>query len=113
MSPKECELLVVGMASDQSPASRGYQNLIINGRLRKISGSPLGGLFSEPQIRITVYDSVGAYLQEESKKMMDCVGLSEGAECAFSIKLRFPIHAHSHKVDFMSSDGMKIPHCLR
>ena len=108
--PEGCKLLVVGMASDQS-ANR----LTINGRLKNISGERLFYWGSEgtAEIRVTMYDAVGAYFSEDSTYLSDCTPLQEGAECAFRYSDKIPDVARSYELEFMTSTGNKIPHCLK
>lgn len=107
--PQGCELLVVGMVSDLSAQNREGQELNINGRLKNISGNDI----VHPNIRITLYDSIGAYFGEDSKELHKCGILGEAAECAFRYSLSFPTLVKNYEVDFITYRGIGIPHCLR
>ena len=105
-SPRNCTLLVLGMATDQSS-----KRLEIRGRLRNISSDEIPHGF--PEIRVTLYDSVGAYFSEDSRQIGDCYSLDSGAECAFEYGVTFSAPAKTYEIEFMTARGAKIPHCLR
>ncbi len=101
-SPSKCEFLVVGMAVDQANGK-----LQVNGRVRNVSQKKFYG----PSIRITYYDSIGAYIGENQSKSLGTVHIS--GEAAYSYRFNFPERAKRYEIDFLEFNGIKIPHCIQ